>query len=170
MEFLIFSDSHGHSSGMKLAWERQRKMPDVLIHLGDGLHDLSILPDGTQTVLRVRGNCDVLMEDAPMESLFSAEGHLLFLTHGAKYGVKGGVGGLLLAAVESGADLVLYGHTHRPVLEVVPSGTTVGNKTLSRPVYLFNPGSIGYNSDGDGKSFGTLTLTRDTVLFSHGRI
>jgi len=33
-----------------------------------------------------------------------------------------------------------------------------------------NPGSVGYDEDGEGRSFGTLTLQGDAVLFAHGRL
>lgn len=174
MEVLIFSDSHGRVTGMKQALERQLRKPDVLIHLGDGARDLDALdPDGID-VYSVRGNCDLfgstLYGIPPEESVTALGGHTLFLAHGHRYGVKSGYGGILTAAVSRGADIVLFGHTHREYEEVIPAGSVIGGITLARPLYLFNPGSIGtYNENGE-KTFGLLTIRDGAVLFSHGKI
>ena len=116
----------------------------------------------------VRGNCDFAVsqwEDAPEEQLLHFEGHTLLLTHGARYGVKSGTGLLETAAAQKGADVVLFGHTHEPYLHSVAAGERVGERTLSRPMTLFNPGSIGY-----GGSFGHLLLTGETILLSFGSV
>ena len=102
--------------------------------------------------------------------MLNLEGHRILLTHGHRYGVKNGLGGLLNRAAQEGADIVLFGHTHQPMTETVPSGTVLGGVTIDRPIRLFNPGSIGRNEDGEGRVFGTMILRGDTVLFSHGRI
>ena len=175
MEFLIFSDSHGRTDGMELALSRQLRRPDGVFFLGDGLRDLERLDLGGNLLYDVTGNCDWFScfcgeGNVPMERVISLEGHKILMTHGHLFGVKGGYGGLLAHAVEVGADIVLSGHTHVPHQEVLPAGEFVGNTALERPLYLFNPGSIGQNADGAGFSFGTLLLRGDTVLFSHGRI
>ena len=41
----------------------------------------------------------------------------LFLTHGHLFGVKSGMSRLKLEADRVGADIALFGHTHRPFLE-----------------------------------------------------
>lgn len=164
MELLIFSDSHGRTDGMLWALDAQLRRPNGICFLGDGLRDLDALDDAT-AVYAVRGNCDWDSAAAsyPSELLLHFEGHTLFLTHGHTYGVKGGVGALIAHAADVGADIVLFGHTHEPLSETIPAGTQIGNRVLERPMYLFNPGSIGYEH-----SFGTLLLSGDAVLFSHG--
>jgi len=167
MELLIFSDSHGKHDGMQLAIDRQVTRVDAVVFLGDGLRDAErLLTDGA-TLFSVRGNCDWFADsDVESELTLNFEEHRLFLTHGHPYGVKGGIGALISHAADIGADIVLFGHTHRPVCEVIPAGTVVGGVTLARPMYLFNPGSIGSSE----ASFGTLSLKKDVVLFSHGNI
>lgn len=174
MEVLIFSDSHGRTEGMRLALSRQRTRPYAVIHLGDGVRDVEELELGSIPLYTVRGNCDYCLDvfpgACPEECVTSIGGHLALMTHGARYGVKGGLEALLSSAAQKDADLVLYGHTHQPYLEVLPTGTEVGSVLLHRPMYVFNPGSIGRNEDGEGRSFGILTLCGNSVLFSHGRI
>ena len=166
MELLIFSDSHGRVDGMRAALERQTRPPQAVCFLGDGLRDTERLTLGRAMLYDVRGNCDLGMEaDAPIDRTVTLAGHKLFLTHGHMHGVKSGLGALIAAAARMEADVVLFGHTHAPTLIELPAGETVGGTTLARPMYLFNPGSIGM-----GGSFGTLYLTETTVLFSHGQV
>lgn len=166
MEFLIFSDSHGKNAGIRQAILRQKTAPDGVFFLGDGLRRLEKELFGGLPLFCVRGNCDWSSgsaQDCPEEQLLSFEGHRILLTHGAAYGVKSGIGRLELAAAEKGADIVLYGHTHCPQLQTVPAGARVGDITLERPMYLFNPGSV-----GDNGSFGCLLVRPDAVILSHG--
>ncbi len=175
MELLIFSDSHGRTEGMQEALSRCVGKPGAVIFLGDGLRDFSSVDTDNAERYCVAGNCDVFSlfgidEEAPEERLLVLEGHTLLLTHGHRFGVKGGCGALTAYAASKGADIVLFGHTHTPFLQILPKGTVIGGVPLSRPMYLFNPGSVSHDTDGEGKSFGTLLLRRDTVLFSHGRL
>lgn len=172
MELLIVSDSHGRAENIQATIERQVKAPDAILFLGDGARDLDRLFLIDTPLWAVRGNCDWASSDYAdkTERLLHFEGHTILLCHGHEWGVKGGLGGLIAHAADLGADIVLFGHTHKPTLVTLPTGETVGKTALSRPMYLFNPGSIGYNEDGEGCAFGTLMLKGETVLFSHGRL
>ena len=167
MEFLIFSDSHGSAQNMTAAIDRQIKTPDAVLFLGDGARDLDRLFLCDIPIWAVRGNCDWSSSDYAdkTERLLYFEGHTILLCHGHEWGVKGGMGALIAHAAEVGADIVLFGHTHTPTLQTIAAGEQVKGITLTRPMYLFNPGSIGY----DG-SFGTLTLKGEAVLFGHGKL
>ena len=64
------------------------------------------------------------------------------------------------AAKEAGADVLLFGHTHRPHEEYLSE----------EGLYLCNPGSIGRPSSGD-PSFSILDiLPNGSVCLSHGNI
>ncbi len=164
MDFLIFSDSHGRRNKIDRVLDRQVRMPDAIFFLGDGVGDLCDR-ERDIPVFRVRGNCDwrIGEENVPEEEILTFEGKRIFLCHGHRFGAKSGTAGLLRAAVERNADIVLFGHTHGQFTETVPAGTQIGSVLLQKPVTLFNPGSIGYAG-----SFGTLHLTAQTVLFAHG--
>lgn len=167
MELLILSDSHGRADRITEALSLQRRAPDGICFLGDGLRDTEALSFEETPLYAVRGNCDwgSFFEDADTERLLFFEGHTLLLTHGHPYGVKSGEGALISRAAALGADIVLFGHTHTPLEQTVPKGSVIDGTALLRPMYLFNPGSIGYEG-----FFGTLLLKGDTVLFSHGRV
>lgn len=167
MELLIFSDSHGNTSGMRRVLSRQISYPDAICFLGDGLADAQILESEYPGWYCVRGNCDwgSVGEEYPTERILTQEGHKLLLTHGHTFSVKSSFSALLSHAVELGADIILYGHTHEPMNQMIAAGETLAGVCVPRDTYLFNPGSI-----GKGGHFGTLFLRGGTVLFSHGSI
>ena len=167
MDLLIFSDSHGRAEAMQAVLDRQIRTPDAVIFLGDGLKDIQWLDTNGSTLFEVRGNCDWSShwQDEKNERFLFLEGHKLLLTHGHLHDVKSGLGRIVSYAIKNGVDIVLYGHTHLAHEYCLPAGERIGGAVLSRPLYLFNPGSIG--SDG---SFGTLTLFGENVLLAHGRV
>ena len=114
MRLLVFSDTHRRSSGMLRIIGSSA--PDILIHLGDLESDLedvrSVFP--SLRILSVPGNCDFV----PNEVLETVIGGVrFFLCHGHQYGVKSGLGRLKAEAKKREAKIVLFGHTHRAVLE-----------------------------------------------------
>ena len=152
---------------MSLAIDRQVKSPDAILFLGDGARDLDRLFLIDTPLWAVRGNCDWYASDYAdkIERLLYFEGHTILMVHGHEWGVKGGLGALIAHASDVEADIVLFGHTHQPNIKTIAAGEQIGKTILSRPMYLFNPGSIGY----DG-SFGTITLKGESVLFGHGKL
>ena len=159
MKCLCFSDSHGSTALMRRALAMHRDA-EVVFFLGDGLSDAYeiISENPTRAFYLVRGNCDIGGAYSNIEkTLFlNIMNKKIALTHGDLYGAKGGLGGLVSLAVREKCDIVLFGHTHEP-LERYDS---------ERELHLFNPGSI--SERYSGRSFGIITLTEDSVLFSHG--
>ncbi len=172
MELLIFSDSHGRPDGMREALARQTGRIESVIYLGDGLRDTDLPELSRQPLYAVKGNCDLFFGgDFAYDELTVEIGRkTVMMTHGAAYGVKGGLDSLISAALQRNADIVLFGHTHRPYYRVFSSGTRLLGQILERDLHVFNPGSIGMDGDGNGRSFGTLLIQGKTVLLSHGRI
>lgn len=164
MKILCFSDSHGTDYYIRRALALH---PDaeVVFFLGDGLYDVShfVMNDRARTWLTVRGNCDVVSrvgcQDAPKLAYITLCDKKIVYTHGDLYGVKYGTDGLRLLAEEQNADIVLFGHTHRPHESYISAD--------NGGVYLFNPGSIGECYPAP-KSFGIITLSEQGVLLSHG--
>lgn len=161
MQFLVFSDSHGNASMMSRVIRRNPDIKNV-IFLGDGIRDLETLArlHPTHNFRAVRGNCDALTLDYPTEDTFTLYGKTVFLCHGHTLGVKGGLGAAVSRAKEAGADILLFGHTHRPLEEY----------RSEEELYLCNPGSIGHPSSGE-PSFAILDiLPSGGICISHGSI
>ena len=149
MKILVFSDSHDRLDWMIAAVEAEK--PNHVFFLGDHERDgwdLSrIYP--TVPLNAVRGNCD--WGPGAEEWLVELEGVRFLLTHGHLYGVKTGYSRLSDAALRTGADVVCFGHTHRPVNEISPTG-----------VRLFNPGTIG-GPHGQSTTYGVIHVRDQRV-------
>ncbi len=141
MKLLIVSDSHGRPDSIERAVEREA--PDCLVHLGDGWRDAERVQAHFPSLPmeQVPGNCDIGRWESA-ERLCFLGGHALFLCHGHTLGVKQGLLRATLAAKERGAEVLLFGHTHQPVLD------------LHNGLWLMNPGSIG----AFRATYGVITL------------
>lgn len=169
MKILVLSDSHGRPDRIREALSRQNPPPDVLIFLGDGLSDLRRCDTGSIPVLKVRGNCDVFTifdsSPAPEERLDDLGGFSVMMMHGHTYAAKSGIEKAASYAAERGADILLYGHTHRRREEYIPEGGRLGNLILKKPLRLFNPGAAGGYTEA---SFGVIEIRGGNILFGWG--
>ena len=165
MDFLIVSDTHGRHE--LLAELLGRTHADTVLFLGDGLRDLSVVPDEL-TLRAVRGNCDFFApEDTPDERLEVFGATRILMMHGHRYHVKSGLGAALAAAADRDADVLLYGHTHRAEITYLAAGDVAGGRVLKKPLIVLNPGSLGQPPDGK-PTFGTLTVRQNGILPSIG--
>ena len=125
-----------------------QEMPDTVLHLGDHIadaEDLSYaLPD--MEIIRVPGNCDYLSIAQP-SILTELGGVRMFLTHGHLFGVKQGTRRLLQQAQALGAQIALFGHTHRALCEQTDG------------VWLLNPGACGRFGRA---SYGVIEIAADS--------
>ena len=114
MKLIVCSDSHGSLDHLLASGEGCPA--EEVVFCGDGwqdAEDAACLAD--VPILRVAGNGDWGCP-GPDELLVEREGLQILITHGHGYGVKSGLGPLLRRAKELKADVVLFGHTHRPFL------------------------------------------------------
>lgn len=127
----VFSDSHGSTALMKECVRRVR--PDVIIHLGDYERDAEALRLEFPEIplYNVRGNCDI-GGTAPDRNTVPLGPVTAFITHGHLYGVKyGRLDSLVYAAMEQGAKIAMFGHTHEADIEEMGG------------VKIINPGTAG---------------------------
>ena len=122
---LILSDIHGETTTLRWLLEEVWKHVgpiDAYICLGDGVRDFDNAEsfirqrDEHATMYAVRGNCDFTAAH-PDRLVIHLGGLKIYLTHGHIHRVKGGLDYLRSAAREAGADIALYGHTHRANVE-----------------------------------------------------
>ncbi|EEG74335.1 hypothetical protein CLOHYLEM_05601 [[Clostridium] hylemonae DSM 15053] len=74
----------------------------------------------------------IFFSDLPREEEFFIGGSHVFITHGHYYYVGMSEERLKAEARGRGADIVMYGHTHRPAL------------TVEDDLVTLNPGSVAY--------------------------
>jgi putative phosphoesterase len=170
IKLLVISDSHGRADRVRELAARQRDA-EAILFLGDGVRDLDIIdPVPSRAICAVKGNCDMFPLFSNENNEFSEERSLIFgnyhilMMHGHTRGVKGGIENALLYAYSRGADILLFGHTHIPFEKYFPAGSVVDGVTLERPMYAFNPRSLGESS------FGYIEIRKKDILFSHGRV
>ena len=171
MNLLVLSDSHGRTSRILEAIDRQVRRPDAIIFLGDGLRDMAYCELNGIPLYAVCGNCDfhtvyggVCGEE---EILITLGDKRILMTHGHEYGVKSSLARLVASAVRRDVDLVLFGHTHIPLERCIPEGMNEFGIEQKKPLYLLNPGSVG----GYDGSFGSVEIDKGgNILLSHGEI
>ena len=131
MKVLIVSDTHRRHGNLETVLENVGKM-DLLIHLGDaeGEEDYIEAIAGCPVEI-IAGNND-FFSNLDKEKVILLGKYKVLLTHGHYYNVTVGVERLKEEARERGIDIAMFGHTHRPYLEI-------GNELV-----ILNPGSISF--------------------------
>ena len=173
INLLVFSDSHGDLRRMQTAVARQLALPSAerphyILFLGDGVRDferLEAVDSLGASLLAVRGNCDALgVQSTPELRIPTFANVRAVMMHGHRFSVKEGLERAVNFSVSNQADLLLFGHTHRPFFERFEKGDRVGGVSLEKPLTLLNPGSI---REG---SFGVLQLSEKGIFGSHGTV
>ena len=116
MTVLVLSDSHGNVDNMIRAVERVQ--PHRVLHLGDCQRDLAALQAQFPDIPMegVPGNCDWGSCGQP-EQLIELGGVRIFMLHGHTRNVKNSPMAAMYAAKEYGAQVLLFGHTHAPLVD-----------------------------------------------------
>jgi hypothetical protein len=147
MKILVVSDSHGRNTHLERVIEKVQ--PKLLIHLGDleGSEDFLSLC-ALCPVEMIRGNNDYY-SDLEAEKLITIGRYQVLLTHGHRHGVYYGMDTLREWGKGQGADIVMFGHTHKPFLDI------------GSDITLLNPGSISLpRQEGRRPSYAIMELDR----------
>lgn len=151
MKILIVSDTHRQNYN----YYKVLKMhtPDLLIHCGD--------IEGCEKELIEAANCPVKMvlgnndffSDLPREQEFNIGKYKVWLTHGHNYYVSMGTELIKQEAIARRMDIVMFGHTHRPLVD------------RDSNVIAVNPGSLSYpRQEGRRPSYIIMEMDRDGEL------
>ncbi len=149
MKLVVFSDSHGQTDEMRLVLTNEKDV-DMVLHTGDFGMDLDFVMKSMKSKIpykRVRGNCDY-SSPAPESLLFEAEGVKILMHHGSGLGVKRSLNKIDYYARQQGADIMIFGHSHLPLIK------NMGD------LYLLNPGSIGWPK-GAGRTYAVIEIDPD---------
>lgn len=144
----VISDTHRNISSIELLGDKIKVM-DMLIHLGDNVDDISIIKKHYKgKIINVKGNCD--FSNTPIDRVEDIGGKVVFLTHGHRYSVKDNLYKLKSKALETGAHIVLYGHTH------------IAKIDFNDGIWYINPGSASQPRDG-ARSFAIINIDGDVI-------
>jgi putative phosphoesterase len=127
---VVLSDTHNDSGhGLEGRARDAVRDADLVVHAGDFTTEavLESFYDVSDRLFAVHGNADefAVRDRLPEARTFDAAGVTIALTHRQ----RGGTTALAFFGRESGADLVVSGHTHQPSV------------TETEDVALLNPGS-----------------------------
>lgn len=150
MKVLIVSDTHKKNENYFRVVEKLK--PDMVIHCGDA--------EGSEYALTQAADCPVeivlgnndFFSDLPRERMLDIGSYKVWVVHGHNYYVSMGNERLKREAAARGADIVMYGHTHKPVVDRDKSVTAVNPGSLSYPRQDgHRPSYIIMELDGKGK-------------------
>lgn len=154
MKVLIVSDTHKKNENYFYVLEKEK--PNLVIHCGDA--------EGSEYALTKAADCPVeivlgnndFFSELPRELMLDIGPYKVWVVHGHNYYVSMGNENLKREAVERGADIVFYGHTHRPVID------------MDDDVIAVNPGSLSYpRQEGRRPSYALMEMDdRDELQFS----
>ncbi|MBM7855442.1 putative phosphoesterase [Desulfohalotomaculum tongense] len=151
MRIGVLSDTHGNMEAARLAVTSMGKI-DLLLHAGDHYRDAHQLAKSKELlVCAVVGNCDWDVQE-PADLLIDAAGKRIWLTHGHKYRVKTSHDALVKKALQHKIDVVVYGHTHVPVIEE------------RQGILIFNPGSTTQPRGQRGPTYGVIEIDNQEII------
>lgn len=131
MKILIVSDTHRNNANYLKVVERTGPL-DMVIHCGDVEGSEILISEAAGCpVEMVQGNNDFFSE-LPREKEFTIGKYKVWLTHGHNYYIAMNNEIIKEEARARNVDIVMCGHTHKPVVEIEDDIT------------LVNPGSISY--------------------------
>lgn len=149
MKILIVSDTHKHHENLEMALERVGHI-DLLLHLGDvegGEDYIEAITDCPVHI--VAGNNDFFSMLKREEEFMIGKYHV-FMTHGHYYYVSMGVERIKEEGKARNADIVMFGHTHKPFLEEEDG------------MVILNPGSLSYpRQNGRRPSYIVMEIDED---------
>lgn len=157
MRVLIVSDTHGKHHNLDRALEKVGNI-DMFIHLGD-VEDGDVYFDAVIECEKhvIRGNND-FFTDLPGEEEFYIGPKKVFITHGHNYYVSAHTEAIREEGRARKADIVMFGHTHRPYLEELDDIT------------LLNPGSLSYPRQEERKASYMIMELDDAENVSYQKV
>lgn len=149
MKVLIVSDTHGNNTNYLNAVKKEKPF-DLVIHCGD--------TDGSEYTISKAAECptEIVLGNndffsyLPKEREIEIEGYRIWITHGHNYYVSMNNEIIKEEAKERGMDIVVYGHTHKPVIDI------------EKNIIAVNPGSLTYpRQEGKKPSYMIMQIAKN---------
>ncbi len=156
MKIFIISDTHGNNINVIKVLSCINKKIDAIIHLGDYINDAKMISNcfSSIPIYSIAGNCDysyLLMEEK-IKQVLTLNGVRIFITHGHNYNVKEDYNNIYNAGKKENVSIILFGHTHIPVIEYKSS------------ILLMNPGSISKPRENNIPTYGMLDISANGII------
>lgn len=148
MKVLIVSDTHKHHENLIRVLEREQNL-DFMIHLGDAEGYEDDIADMAGCPLEIVAGNNDFFSTLPREKVLQIGKYKVLITHGHYYYVSSGVEDIIRDAAGRGMDVVMFGHTHRPLIERM------------KGVIALNPGSLTYpRQEGKKPSYALMEIDK----------
>lgn len=131
MRVLIVSDTHRQNNNYLKVLERVRPI-DMIVHCGDSEGSEYMISESAGCPLQIVAGNNDFFANLPREKEFRIGDYKVWLTHGHNYYVSMDNETLKQEAISRGVDIVMYGHTHKPVID------------RDKNIIAINPGSLTY--------------------------
>lgn len=149
MRVLIVSDTHRQNNNYLKVLERVRPV-DLVVHCGDAEGSEYLFCESAGCPVEIVSGNNDFFSDLPREKEFQIGKYRVWLTHGHNYYVSMGNETIKKEAVSRGVDIVMYGHTHKPVVD------------MEEGIIAVNPGSLTYpRQEGRRPSYIIMETDRD---------
>lgn len=142
MRVLIVSDTHRQNNNYLKVLERVRPV-DMVVHCGDSEGSEYLISEGAGCPVEIVAGNNDFFANLPKEREFRIGDYRVWLTHGHNYYVSMGNETIKKEAASRGADIVMYGHTHKPVIDkeeniiaINPGSLTYPRQEGRRPSYI----------------------------------
>ncbi|MEG0797859.1 MAG: metallophosphoesterase [Acidaminococcaceae bacterium] len=146
MKIGITGDTHGSKPAMRLVLKLVPPV-DYWFHTGDhGQDGLFLVQETGLPLLAVAGNTDAREGRGKIDEFITVAGKRIWLTHGHRYLSGYKVEELAWWARKLEVDIVVFGHTHIPLVK------------WCGDILLINPGSPALPRSEEGATFAVLNL------------
>lgn len=147
-KLLLISDNHGDSKVIKDILKKETF--DISVHLGDSQLSESFMKKCFTHY--VQGNHDSY---SPEQEIFEVEGNKIIIGHGhyffGMFDIFNPEKGAARFAKDNDANIVIFGHSHKPC-----------NKKIGN-ILCVNPGSCSLPRNPEGKSYAIMTIDKEKV-------
>lgn len=131
MKILIISDTHGKQENLLTILDRVKPI-DRMIHLGDVEGQENLIAEMAECPLEIVAGNNDFFSTLEREKELQIGKYKILITHGHYYYVNMGLADIMQEGKARGMDIVMFGHTHRPVIE------------YGDGIIALNPGSVSY--------------------------
>lgn len=131
MKILVVSDTHRKNDNYLNVVQKEAKL-DMVIHLGDVEGSEYTIQSAVDCPVEIIAGNNDFFSNLPTEKTLQVGKFRVMIAHGHQYYINMGNEMIKEEALAQGADIVMYGHTHKPVID------------MTKGIIAVNPGSLSY--------------------------